>query len=139
MKMSRSKAEIDSIWSNPDHLDLLEMKKSALTPISQNPNPFLQVLPCLRRLYTIFDSICPNVYRIHCADSLRVFKEMCCLTDEYLHVIPSSIIPAEEFLYNEKYFDEFVALLRRPSIIRQKSLPSMKGGIPLFRARDSTF
>jgi hypothetical protein len=127
-----SKDDIDSIWNDPNSLDLLEMKKSSLIPITQNQNSFLQVLPCLRRLYTIFDSICPNIYRIHCSDSLRIFNEILCLTNEYLHVIPSSNIPSHELLFNEKYFDDFISLLRRPSTIRQKTFPLIKNELHCF-------
>jgi hypothetical protein len=127
-----SKDDIDSIWNNPDNLDLLEMKKSSLIPITQNQNSFTQVLPCIRRLYTIFDSICPNIYRIHCSDSLRIFNEILCLTDEYLHITSSSIIPTNELLSNEKYFEDFISQLRRPSIIRQKTFPSNKNALHCF-------
>jgi hypothetical protein len=121
-----SKDDIDAVWNNPDHLDLLDMTKSSLIPITQNQNSFLQILPCVRRLYTIFDSICPNIYRIHCSNSCRIFKEILCLTDEYLHISPSSTITTDELLSNETYFDEFISKLRLPSIIREKSFPSMK-------------
>ena len=120
------KDEIDSIWNHPIHLDLLELKKSSLIPIPQKTSSFVQILPSIRRLCTIFDSICPNIYRIHCSDSLRILNEILCLTDEYLHISPPSTIPPNELLSNEKYFDDFLSTLRRPSIIRQKSYSSIK-------------
>jgi len=119
---------IDSIWNNPNTLDLLEMKKSSLISTIQNQNSFYQIVPSIRRLYTIFDSICPNIYRIHCSDSTRILNEILCLTDEYLHMSSSS----NELLFNEKSFDDFILKLRRPSIIRKKSFPSIKSELHCF-------
>ena len=73
----------DFIWSNPTELNLLHMKK-APRMISTDENHFLKVRPCIRRLYTVFNSICPNIYRIHCSDSLRIVQELICLIEEYL-------------------------------------------------------
>ncbi|CAF0814920.1 unnamed protein product [Rotaria sp. Silwood1] len=101
----------DFVWNNPMELDLLNMKKApSLT--STDENHFLNVLPCMRRLYTIFNSICPNLYRIHCSDSLRILQEIICLIDEYLHIHLPSNIPINELLYNEEYFDDFIHKLR---------------------------
>lgn len=113
-------------------MDFLEMKKSSLTPIVQNSNSFVQILPSIRRLFVIFDSICPTIYRIHCSDSLRILKEMFCLIEEYLHITPSSTVSYEDLLENEKFFDEFLAQLRRPSILRHRSFPSIKSDLYCF-------
>lgn len=124
-----SKNELDSIWNHPNNLDLLGMKRSSLTPTMKNSNSFLQISPSIRRLYTIFDSIYPNFYRIHCSDSFQTLNELLCLINEYLH-IPS--ISANELLSNEKYFDDFISELRRPSILRQKTLPTIKPELHCF-------
>jgi hypothetical protein len=118
----------ESIWNNPNSLDLLEMKKSSLIPTTLNHNSFLQILPSIRRLYTIFDSICPNIYRIYCSDSLRILNEILCLTDEYLHISSSS----NELLSNEKSFDDFILKLRRPSLMRKKSFSLIKPELYCF-------
>ncbi|CAF0986572.1 unnamed protein product [Rotaria sordida] len=124
----------DFIWNNSNELDLIQMKKSSLmTTTTYNQRSFFQVLPCIRRLHTIFDSICPNIYRIHCSDSLRILNEIICLTDEYFHIIPSTKIKINELLFNEYYFDDFISKLRRPSLIRQKnSYSSIKSELYCF-------
>jgi len=126
LPFNHSKDDIDSVWNNSNNLNLLEMKKSSRISTTKNQNSFFQILPCIRRLYTIFDSICPNIYRIHCSDSLRILNEILCLTNEYLHISPSSILTTNELLLNEKFFDDFILKLRRPSIIRKKSFSSIK-------------
>ena len=108
------------------------MKKSSLTPTIQNCNSFVQIIPSLRRLFIIFDSICPTIYRTHCSDSLRTLKELLCLIEEYLHITPPSTISCDELLDNEKFFEEFLAQLRRPSILRQRSFPSIKTDLYCF-------
>lgn len=115
-----------------DSSDLLEMKKSSLTPINSNWNSFVQISPGLRRLFVIFDSICPDVYRIHCSDSLRIINEILSLIEEYLHIVPSTTISSEELLNNEKFFEHFLSQLRRPSLMRQRSLPSIKTDLHCF-------
>lgn len=101
----------DLVWDNPMELDLLDVKKAPLIT-NTNENHFLKVLPCIRRLYTIFNSICPNIYRIHCSDSLRILQEIICLVDEYLHIhLPTNITPSD-LLNNEEYFDDFLHKLR---------------------------
>lgn len=102
----------DFIWSNPIELDLLHMKKAPLRMLTIDENYFLKVRPCIRRLYTIFNSICPNIYRIHCSDSLRILQELLCLIDEYLHIHPSLTISQNELLYNDEYLDDFIDKLR---------------------------
>ena len=116
--------------SNPR--DFFETKKSSLIPISPNCNSFVQILPGLRRLFVIFDSICPGIYRIHCSDSLRILNEILSLIEEYLHITPSTTISSEELLNNERLFDRFLAQLRRPSLMRQRSLPSIKTDLHCF-------
>lgn len=101
----------DFIWNNPTELDLLHMKKSPFLS-TMNENYFLKVLPCIRRLYTVFNSICPNIYRIHCSDSLRVLHELICLIKEYLHIHPPSTIKINDLLSNEKLLDDFINQLR---------------------------
>jgi len=124
----------DFIWDNPNELDLLHMKKAPLMT-TINENYFLKVLPCIRRLYTVFNSICPNIYRIHCSDSLRILQELICLIKEYLHIYPPLTISINELLYNEEIFDDFIDKLRLlpsyhcyPNIY----LPSIKPDIRCF-------
>lgn len=101
----------DFIWSNPSELDLLHVKK-APRMLTNNENYFLKVRPCIRRLYTAFNSICPNIYRIHCSDSLRILQELICLIEEYLHIqLPFTHSP-NELLYNDQYLDELMDQLR---------------------------
>jgi len=119
-----SKEDCEFVWNNPNELDLFEMKKSSIMPSLQNQNNFLRVLPCIQKFYTIFDSLCPNIYRIHCSDSLRTLNELICLTGEYLQLFPSSIISTNELLYNEKYFDDFISKLKQPISIPKKYYPS---------------
>ncbi|CAF2054299.1 unnamed protein product [Rotaria magnacalcarata] len=101
----------DFVWNNPIELDLLNMKKAPLLT-NVNENYFLKVLPCIRRLYTIFNSICPNIYRIHCSDSLRILQEIICLMEEYLHIYLPSTLTASSLLNNEEYFNDFIHKLR---------------------------
>lgn len=122
----------DFVWNNPTELDLLEMKKSSIITRPQNQNYFLRVLPCIRKLYTIFDSIYPNKYRIHCSDSLRTLNEIICLTDEYMHVFPSSTISTNELLFNEKHFDDFISKIRQPIFIPKKYYSSIKTELHCF-------
>ncbi|CAF2404708.1 unnamed protein product [Rotaria sp. Silwood2] len=122
----------DSLWNNSNELNLIQMKKSSLMSTAYNQNSFLQVLPCIRRLYTIFDSVCPNIYRIHCSDSLRILNEIICLTDEYLHVTPSTRLMTNELLINEYYFDDFISKLRRPSLIRKSYYSSIRPELYCF-------
>jgi len=120
--------DIDSIWNHPTDLDLLELTKSSL--ISTTPrqtNSFAEIPPSIRRLFTIFDSICPDVYRIHSSDSLTIFNELLCLIDEYLHIQPK-----EDLLENEIAFEEFLSQLRRPSVLRQKSSSLIKSKFSCF-------
>ncbi|CAF3552060.1 unnamed protein product [Rotaria socialis] len=127
-----SKDQNDFIWNNSNELDLLQIKKSSLVKTTYNQCSFHQVLPCIRRLYTILESICPNIYRIHCSDSLRILNEIVCLTDEYLQVCPSSKIALDELCSNEHYFDDFISKLRRPSVIRKKNTSSIKPELHCF-------
>ncbi|CAF4604114.1 unnamed protein product [Rotaria sp. Silwood1] len=122
----------DFIWNNSNELDLVQMKKSSLLTTTYNQSSFLQILPCIRRLYTIFDSICPSIYRIHCSDSLRILNEIICLTDEYLHVTPSTKITTNELLFNDYYFDGFISKLRRPSLIRKNYYSSIRPDLYCF-------
>ncbi|CAF4389521.1 unnamed protein product [Rotaria socialis] len=101
----------DFVWNNPIELDLLNMKKAPLLT-NINENYFLKVLPCIRRLFTIFNSICPNIYRIHCSDSLRILQEIICLMEEYLHIYLPSTLTASSLLNNEEYFNDFIHKLR---------------------------
>jgi hypothetical protein len=102
----------DFIWNNPTELNLLHMKKSPIvTPVCEDH--FLKLLPCIRRLYTVFNSICPNIYRIHCSESSRVLKEIICLIEEYLHIYLPANIPINELIYNKEYFHDFIHKLRR--------------------------
>ena len=102
----------DFIWNNPIELDLLNVKKAPLMTTIIDNNYFLKVLPSIRRLYTVFNSICPNIYRIHCSDSTRILQEIICLIEKYLHLHLPSTILVKELLYNEKYFDDFIHKLR---------------------------
>jgi hypothetical protein len=103
----------DYIWNNPTELDLLNVKKAPImNNTSIDENYFLKVLPCIRRLYIVFNSICPNIYRIHCSDSLRILQELICLIEEYLHIQPPSTISINELLYNETVFDNFIHQLK---------------------------
>ncbi|CAF0821680.1 unnamed protein product [Adineta ricciae] len=121
--------ENDSIWSNPNELDLLDMKKSAM--IKTNCH-FLQVLPSIRKLYTSFDSLCPNMYRIHCSNSLRTLQEIICLAEEYLHLSPLSTISTNELLTNEKHFDDFLSKFQQSVIARTQIHPTQKMDIRCF-------
>ncbi|CAF1522137.1 unnamed protein product [Rotaria magnacalcarata] len=127
-----SKDKNDFIRNNSNELDLLQIKKSSLIKTTYNQSSFHQVLPCIRRLYTILESICPNIYRIHCSDSLRILHEIVCLTDEYLQVCPPSKIALDELCSNEHYFDDFISKLRRPSVIRKKNTLSIKPELHCF-------
>jgi hypothetical protein len=122
----------DFIWSNPSELDLIHMKK-APRMITTDENYFLKVRPCIRRLYTVFNSICPNIYRIHCSDSLRILQELICLIEEYLHIRPPSNISINELLINDTYLDEFINKLRHlplyqlyPNIYLPKQTPEIR-------------
>ena len=101
----------DFIWSNPSELDLLHMKK-APRMITNDENHFLKVRPYIRRLYTAFNSICPNLYRIHCSDSLRTLQELICLIEEYLHIQLPFTLSSNELLYNDQYLDGLMDQLR---------------------------
>jgi hypothetical protein len=114
------------------HHDFLEMKTIFPKTITQKRNSFIQVLPCIHRLCNVFDSIYPNIYQIHCSDSLRILNEIICLTNEYLYVSPLLTIPTNELLSNEKYFENFISELRRPSIIRKKSYSLIKTQLHCF-------
>lgn len=116
----------DVISNNPNELDLLQMKKSSFMKTIFDGNSFHKLLPSIRRLYIVFDSICPGVYRIHTSDSLRVLKELACLIDEYLHISPSSKITLNELLYNDNCFNDYISKLRRPSLIRKNYFSSIK-------------
>jgi hypothetical protein len=100
------------IWNNPTELDLLDVKKAPIMTPTIDENYFVKVLPCIRRLYIVFNSICPNIYRIHCSDSLRILQEIICLTEEYLHIHPPSTISINELLYNDNYLDNFIHQLK---------------------------
>ena len=102
----------DFLCSNSTELNLLQTKKAPFMTPFINENYFLKVLPCIRRLYTLFNSICPNIYRLHCSDSLRILQELICLIDEYLHINLPLTISTNELLYNEEYFDDFLHRLR---------------------------
>ncbi|CAF3931477.1 unnamed protein product, partial [Rotaria magnacalcarata] len=134
-----SKDKNDFIRNNSNELDLLQIKKSSLIKTTYNQSSFHQVLPCIRRLYTILESICPNIYRIHCSDSLRILHEIVCLTDEYLQVCPPSKIALDELCSNEHYFDDFISKLRRPSVIRKKNTLSIKPELHCFGSECSVF
>lgn len=101
----------DFIWNNPIELDLLHVKKSPLMS-TMDENYFLKVLPCIRRLYTVFNSICPNIYRIHCSDSLRILQELICLIKEYLHIYPPLTLTINELFHNENILDDFIHQVR---------------------------
>ena len=103
----------DSLSANPTELDLLNTKKAPV--MATNDNNFLNVLPCIRRLYIVFNSICPNIYRIHCSDSFRILQEIICLVEEYLHIHPPRTISTNELLYNEKHFEYFIKKLKHSS------------------------
>ncbi|CAF0925368.1 unnamed protein product [Adineta ricciae] len=98
----------DFIWQNPTELNLLDVKKA---PLMNNIDEhcFMRLLPCVRRLYTIFNSVCPNIYRVRCTDSYRVLQEMICLIEEYLHLRSISI---NDILLNEDYFHSLINKVR---------------------------
>ena len=102
----------DFLWNNPTELNLLNVKKAPRMTTTINENHFLKVLPCIRRLYTVFNSICPNIYRIHCSDSLRILQEIICLVEECLHIHIPLTITVNELLYNEEYLNDFISQLR---------------------------
>ena len=124
--------ENDCLFNNPNELDLFETKKSLPMTIKENENLFNQILPCVRRLYNVFDSIYPNIYQIHCYDSLRILNEIICLTNEYLHVSPSLTISTNELLSDEIHFENYIAELRRPSLIPRRPYPSIKTQLHCF-------
>ncbi|UJR21125.1 hypothetical protein I4U23_024225 [Adineta vaga] len=119
----------DSIWNNPNELDLLDMKKSSMI---SNFNCFLQILPNLRKLYTLFDSLCPNIYRIHCTNSLQILQEIICLAEEYIHISPISTISTHELLTNEKHFDNFITKFKQSNLSRKQLSPTQKIDIHCF-------
>ncbi|CAF0809482.1 unnamed protein product [Adineta steineri] len=97
----------DFIWNNPTELNLLDVKKAPLTtPVDENT--FVKLLPCIRRLYTVFNALCPNIYRIHSSDSSRVLYEIICLIEQYLHIHPLPTISINELIHNEDYFHKFI-------------------------------
>lgn len=104
----------DFTWNNPTELNLLDLRKAPMMA-SVDERYYVKLLPCIRRLYTIFNALCPNVYRIYCSDSSRVLQEMMCLIEEYLHVHPLSTISIHELIYNEDYFYNFVRKLKLSS------------------------
>ena len=127
-----SNEEQDFIWSNPNELDLLEMKKSSIASTTSNQALFFPVLPSVRKLQATFDAICPNVYRIHCSDALRTLQEIICLAEEHIHVYPSSALAPHELLTNEKHLEDFVAKLKQPIFYRKKTYPTKKTEIRCF-------
>ena len=107
----------DFICNIPNKSDLIRMKRSLIMTMTYERNSLNQILPCIRHLCATFDSICPNIYRIHCSDSLRILNEIICLTDEYLHIVPLPTISTYELLLNENYLNDFISKLRRTSVI----------------------
>ena len=119
-------------WNDPNELDLLTLRKSSsITSIARSDH-FPQILPCIRRLVTLFDFICPNIYRINGSDSLRILKEITCLSDEYLRVYPSLAISLDELLYSERHFDDYMSKLRLTSTHRRKHTPSINMELHCF-------
>ena len=93
-------------------LNPLRTKKSPFMASSITENHFLKVLPCIRRLFMLFNSICPNIYRIHCSDSLKTLQELLCLIEEYLQIVPPLTISPKDLLSNDDYFDDFLDCVR---------------------------
>jgi hypothetical protein len=102
----------DCIWNNPHELDLLDLRKAPMMSTSTDEYHFFRILPSIRRLFTTLNARCPNLYRMHCSDSLRVLKEIICLTSEYLHVNPASSIPVDVLLQHEDYMNDYIDRLR---------------------------
>lgn len=120
------------VRNDPNELDLLDVRKpSSITSIARSDH-FPQILPCIRRLVTLFDFICPNIYRMNGSDSLRILKEITCLTDEYLRVYPSLAISLDELLYSERHFDDYMTKLRLTSTHRRKHTPSINTELHCF-------
>ena len=119
-------------WKHPNELDLLDLKKpSIVTPMALS-DPFPQVPPCILRLASLFDVICPNIYRMHGFDSLRILKEIIYLADEYLHVYPSLAISLDELIYSERHFDDYMSKLRLTPTYRPKHTPSLNTELHCF-------
>ena len=131
----------DFIWSHPDELDLMEMKKTPMSKTTIDENHFFKVRPSIRRLYTSFNARCPNLYRIHCSDSLQTLQELICFTEEYLHVSPPSTststpsISLDVLLNNDDLMDEFIDRVKFSSFypfIFNTKVPSNKIDLHCF-------
>ncbi|UJR28362.1 hypothetical protein I4U23_009604 [Adineta vaga] len=104
----------DFIWHHPTELNLLDVKKASyMSTIDEHY--FTKLLPCVRRLFTIFNCLCPNIYRISCSDSYRILQEIICLIEKYLNIHSLSTISINDLLDNEDYFHSFINKLRLSS------------------------
>ena len=118
--------------TNPNELDLMNCKKMSHPPSNPMSADIPEISSRIQRLVTMFDSLCPNVYRVHGSDSLRILKEIVCLADYYLRVQPSMIVSPAELFDNEKHLNDYITKLRISSVHPLNSWFSLKSDLRCF-------
>lgn len=132
MSFYRSDRSSSFVQNNPNELDLLNWKKNHRSTAITQSQLFQQIHPNVQNLAILFDNLCPNFYRVHCSDSLRILKEIIALTDEYLHVQPALIVSSTELLYSEDHLNDYMDKMRLSSIYPSKSINSNRPNLRFF-------
>jgi hypothetical protein len=122
----------DSVWNNPNELDLVRMTRSDMLSTRTIDTCSHKILPCLRRLIVLFDRFCPNIYRIHCSDSLRILQEMICLIHEYLHIHPLLTRSLDDLLDDEQHLNEFIIDINNSAVCRSTMGLPMETGLHYY-------
>ena len=108
----------------------MDRRKPTIAPTDTDES--FHIAPGVNRLFTAFDTRCPNLYRLHCSDTLRTLEELICLADEYLHVRSSSVVSTIELLSNERYFNDFVTKVQCSLLYHHKYYRPMQTELRCF-------